>query len=285
MYLNTFRKEVARMLEHIWLTPLDSRELNIYQYGMEDCVPAHYFGPAVRDHFLIHFILGGKGTFRNRDAQFELVEGQGFLIFPNEITYYEADKCNPWRYAWIGFNGTKAEEYIKNTGLMSSNPIFNFSDKKLIVNYFTQMLDNKRHTIDGEMRLTGLLYLILSELIKQSSPYELQDNSLKVAEHYVKKAIEYIQGNYSRNMSVVEISEYIGLDRSYFGSVFRNVVNVSPQQFLLHFRINKACELLIKSSLSIGDISRSVGYGDQLLFSKTFKKIKRVSPKEYRKGN
>ncbi len=273
------------MLEHIWLAPLDSGELNIYQFGMEDCEPTHSFGPAVRDHYLIHFILDGRGVFSKGSTHLELKKGQGFFIEPNEVTYYQADASQPWRYAWIGFNGTKAEEYMKLAGLSSSSFVFNCSNRKLIEKYFVQMLENKRHTIDSEIRLNGLLYLIISDLIKNSNSFELSGGTLNMAEHYVKKAIEYIQGNYSRNMSVAEISEYIGLDRSYFGSVFRNIVNVSPQQFLLHFRINKACELLIKSSISIGDISRSVGYGDQLLFSKTFKKIKGVSPKEYREGN
>ncbi|MGF7047731.1 AraC-like DNA-binding protein [Paenibacillus sp. DS2015] len=56
----------------------------------------------------------------------------------------------------------------------------------------------------------------------------------------------------------------------------------SIQEYLIHFRVNKACELMMNSELSIGDISRSVGYDDPLLFSKIFKKVKGASPKHFR---
>ena len=57
---------------------------------------------------------------------------------------------------------------------------------------------------------------------------------------------------------------------------------MSPQKFLMKFRITKAAELLYNTDLSIGNIAYSCGYIDPLAFSKAFKKIKGISPKEYR---
>ena len=57
---------------------------------------------------------------------------------------------------------------------------------------------------------------------------------------------------------------------------------MSPQKFLMKFRITKAAELLYNTDLPIANIAYSCGYSDPLAFSKTFKKIKGVSPKEYR---
>lgn len=270
------------MLEHIWISSLDSGELNLYQFGVEDCLPGHSFGPAVRDHFLIHFILEGSGTFKAHDTVYNLKKGQGFVIMPNEITYYQADEMLPWSYAWIGFNGTKALEYINFTGLGDNNNIFDFN-LPIINEHFIQMLKNNRHTKDCEARLTGYLYLVLSELIEGAKGiYEMRTNNLNNSEHYINKAIVYMQGNYSRDITIKEISDYIGLDRSYFGAIFKKHTTISPQRFLLLLRINKACELLSLKKLSIGDIARSVGYSDQLLFSKMFKKIKGSSPITYR---
>jgi YesN/AraC family two-component response regulator len=69
------------------------------------------------------------------------------------------------------------------------------------------------------------------------------------------------------------------------GAIFKEYFNTSPQNYLINFRINKACNLMKNPNLSIGEISRSVGYDDPFLFSKMFKKIKGIPPRIYRKNN
>jgi YesN/AraC family two-component response regulator len=89
--------------------------------------------------------------------------------------------------------------------------------------------------------------------------------------------------NYSRKMTISELARSIGLDRSYLGSIFKEQLSTSLQNYLKNYRMDKACELMKNETLSIGDISRSVGYDDPLLFSKLFRKCKGVSPREYRR--
>ncbi|KAF6617935.1 helix-turn-helix transcriptional regulator, partial [Paenibacillus sp. EKM208P] len=85
-------------------------------------------------------------------------------------------------------------------------------------------------------------------------------------------------------ITVSDIAKYISIDRSYLHRLFKQQLNKSPQEFLLHLRIEKSCSLLRNTSLKIGDIARSVGYKDVLLFSKMFKTVNKVTPSEYRKN-
>ena len=87
------------------------------------------------------------------------------------------------------------------------------------------------------------------------------------------------------NISVEDIASTCGLNRSYFGKIFKNAVGKSPQEFLLNYRMIKACELLKLTQLSIGDISSAVGYDNQLHFSRAFKNIYGISPRDWRKQN
>lgn len=89
--------------------------------------------------------------------------------------------------------------------------------------------------------------------------------------------------NYSHKITVNDISKYIGLNRSYFGSIFKKHTSMSPQEFLIKLRLEKAEELMENPKLNISDIARSVGYEDAMLFSKIFKKHYGASPTEYRK--
>ncbi|EHB68126.1 helix-turn-helix transcriptional regulator [Paenibacillus lactis] len=88
--------------------------------------------------------------------------------------------------------------------------------------------------------------------------------------------------NFSQKITIEDIAHFIGLNRSYLCSLFKRQMNVSIQDYLIRYRIDMACKMMGNAELSIGDIARSVGYSDPLLFSKMFKKIMGTSPKHYR---
>lgn len=72
-------------------------DLGLYQFGWERCAPSHSFGPAARTHFLFHYVISGTGTLYADDSSgvtqtYQIKSGQGFMIFPNQITTYIADK-------------------------------------------------------------------------------------------------------------------------------------------------------------------------------------------------
>lgn len=253
--------------------------IHVYQCGWEKCKPKHSYGPAVRDHYLIHFIKDGQGKLYIDDRVYEIKENEGFLICPDEITYYEADEANPWNYIWVGFNGVKAHQYLKQLGLNKFNPIIKVTNSEFVIYCLEKIWESSQTTKGRELRMLGYLYLFLSTLIEESD----HRTSLSFKDEYIQKSLEYIEMNYSRDITIKNIADYLGLNRSYFSTIFKNYLKVSPQKFIIYYKINKACELMRQHhKLSIGDISRSVGYTDQLVFSKTFKKIKGCSPSEYR---
>lgn len=70
--------------------------------GCSQTAPLHSFGPASKPHYLIHYVLSGKGHFRFHDKEYRLEAGYGFLIQPNELAFYQADAKDPWSYLWVG---------------------------------------------------------------------------------------------------------------------------------------------------------------------------------------
>ena len=77
--------------------------------GEEECVPSHSFGPFIREYFLIHYCIDGKGTFSVEGKTYKVSKGEIFIICPGQVTVYTADADDPWHYAWIGFSGKEAE--------------------------------------------------------------------------------------------------------------------------------------------------------------------------------
>ena len=98
----------------------------------------------------------------------------------------------------------------------------------------------------------------------------------------MREALSYIEKNYQRDLTVEEIASALRLNRSYFGKIFRQSTGKSPQRFLMNYRMIKAAEMLATTKLPINEIGASVGYENQMHFSRAFKSIYGVSPREWR---
>lgn len=265
---------VAENINHV--------DLSIYQYGSERCEPMHMFGPAIRQHYLLHYVIEGKGHFATDEKHYNLTAGQAFLICPNIVTSYFADEKYPWNYMWIEFDGLKAKEYLNQAGLDRDKPIYisnnNNSDVK---KYLSHIIENPR---ESSLNMMGYMYLFLDSLIKTSINRKFtKTDDLK--NFYVREALNYIERCYGTDMSIEDIANYCGLNRNYFSKLFKELINLSPQEFLMKYRMNKACELLLNEELLIGTIATSVGYPNQLHFSRAFKRVYNISPREWRMKN
>ena len=86
--------------------------LSVYNVGRQQCTPGYKWGPGIRDHFLIHFVTGGKGTYTVGDKERPISAGDVFLVFPGMEISYQADLDDPWSYEWVGFNGSDARALL-----------------------------------------------------------------------------------------------------------------------------------------------------------------------------
>jgi len=259
-------------------------DLHVHTYGYEDCEPSHQYGPAIREYYLFHYIFRGKGIFEAGNQTHHLREGQGFLNFPKDLTIYKADNNSPWSYGWFGVSGLQAEKYFRESGLTRENPIWNGGKDLFIESYITEM--NNVNTIQpyGFPQVTGYTYLVLARLIEKANKTSPSADKTNRQESYLRAAIRYIEEYYYKKVTIEDVSRYVGLDRSYLGSLFKKHLNLSMQDFLINFRIERACSLLENTDIRIGDVARSVGYPDQLQFSRVFKNRRGISPTEFRKG-
>jgi YesN/AraC family two-component response regulator len=133
-------------------------------------------------------------------------------------------------------------------------------------------------------RITGYSYLFLSRLIEIAETIHPAKHMINRQESYLRTAIRYMEQNYHRKITIEEIARHVGLDRNYLGSLFKKHLNMPMREFLTGIRISKACGLLKREDIRIADVSRSVGYEDQLQFSKVFKKQKGMCPLDYKKS-
>lgn len=112
-------------------------DVHLLYWGREDCAPGHAVGPMVRDMYKIHFIHSGTGIVQVGDHTYSLGPGQAFLIYPDVLTYYEADRQTPWVYSWLAFRGEQVESILARTRLSPGRPVFPM-DVKVMPTMFEQ---------------------------------------------------------------------------------------------------------------------------------------------------
>lgn len=284
-------------------------DLRPYQAGYADNDSNASFGPAARNHYLFHYVISGAGTLVSNESggkeyEFHIHTGQGFMIFPNQLTTYWADKLHPWEYVWIEFDGVFAAEIIKQSGLRIEAPVYTSSNKAITAvmaeammemakpvagsgYYDTQMpgtvgMPAMAQAEETQFYKISRLYQFADCLIRSSSSAKHMDAAGSMADYYLQTAFSYIEKNFMNPLSVEEIAKHCNIHRNQLLKIFKNKLQKGPQAYLIEYRMSKAAQLLVTTSLSVGEIGNAVGYPNQLHFSRAFKSVYGLSPKQYK---
>ena len=256
-------------------------DLNLYQFGWERTEPLHSYGPHARNHYLFHYVIAGRGVLYANDESYAIEAGHGFLIVPGVPTTYIADEKDPWEYTWIEFDGLRAGESLGLAGISGRQPVYTPLNREAGRLLQEQMLTIVNHAEASPIHQIGQGFLFLDQLV-QSSAGRRQQSQRRLRDFYMKEALSFIEQNYQRDISIEEIAAFCGLNRSYFGKVFRDTMGESPQAFLLHYRMARAAQMLKETTLPVGTIAGMVSYANQLHFSRAFKAVYGMAPRTYR---
>lgn len=250
-------------------------QLTLHYAGQEICAPRHSFGPAVRTQYVLHYILSGKGLYRQGDAVYHLEANSVFLIRPGELTYYEADAEDPWEYCWIGFDGVHAAPLLELCGLaeIPARAVKSRQAAEILLTISKAQMTNR----GNDILYTGLLYQLFSCLMEPSAPEQPT-----VSKAYWATAAEYIRKNYMYDITVSGVANFIGVDRSYLYRLFQVYQGQSPQNYLKQCRIEAARQLLSETPYSVTEIAYSCGFKDVATFGRAFRSLTGVTPSAFR---
>ena len=264
-------------------------DLTMYQFGNHECDPFYAFGPYVRNHYLFHYVHSGKGILYSEDEKGQMTQhtveaGQGFMIWPKQVASYAADGKQPWNYCWVEFDGLKARELVMESGLAVNQPIYKAKDDKEQKKMRDALLHMANNGSASPFELIGHCYLFLNAFVA-SSFYRRKTSHSSLQNFYVQEILSYIENHYHEDIRVEDLAAICNLDRSYVGKIFKSLMGTSLRDFLIRYRIRKACELMKSSAYTIGEISTMVGYPNMFSFSRTFKGIMGQPPRLWRTEN
>lgn len=280
-----FNREEDSMEEAMFLIKPDKKYYKdcFFSFcGYSKTQPKHSFGPSIRDVYLIHIVLEGKGYYSINNQKYYLESGQGFIIPPGVSTFYQANNENPWSYIWLGVGGDKIEDYFQKLGLYNNHFGFDVSNSEEFKALIFETLAYDSDNFIDEIRLQKQTFRFIELLIKSISNKGATIKTKKM-NHYVIKAIKLISEDSYKNISVATISERLSLNPSYLSRLFKKEVGMSIKEYINHIRITTSNDLLTSTNYSIQEISEIVGFSTSQNFSKAFKKYHGITPTLYRK--
>lgn len=262
------------------------------------------------DFIEIVYVYDGKGYHIYNDITYPVSKGELYII--NSRTphcFYPTDKSNSEHL--VVYNLCFLPEFISSINIhlpilveltdimlyksLYPDEIIYSPDLKLSGSMRTEIeqLYEKMYlefTSKG-INYVELLRLSLCELLLKIHRFYQQNHAspesavIKYRHQLIPDCIQYLRENYSKKVTIEELSNNFFLSKSYLSSLFKKATGSGVVEYLQHIRIERACELLTNTTLSITEISTQVGYTDYRFFNKSFKKITGVTAHEYRKKN
>ena len=252
--------------------------LSVYNTGVQKCRADYSWGPGIRDHYLLHYVISGRGRYQAFGKSWEVRAGELFAVFPDENIFNQSDADDPWEYCWVGFNGADAALLLEQTDLSRERPVCAVQGDE-VYKQMMQIYHAQGSLAYQAATMTGALYQLFALLIRDRR----QPPRRSAAAGYVSEACGFIASHYPLPISVEDIAAHVGLSRSRLYRVFLEETQLSPAQYLTRFRIRQACTLLERGDLSVKAVALSVGYPDQLYFSRRFREITGQTPTAYMK--
>ena len=204
----------------------------------------------------------------------KLKSGKGFFFKDIEKNNFEAEDLT---CLVLTYSGKDSARLLSN---INQNNIFDFTISDELIGFSKLYFDGEKK-YENEMLSIGIAQTVFSYI---TPSFHCEDKK-NTAYQYVSDAEDYIEKNIANSIKIDDVSKHLGLSRGYLRNIFFEQKGISPQEYLMQKKIETACDLLIKTDLSIGEIAKKCGYDDILQFSRIFKKRMGISSTEYRKQN
>jgi AraC-like DNA-binding protein len=249
-------------------------------------LPGHKIGPSVHDYCLIHTVLNGAGTFQTGNLSQVCRAGDTFVIFPGSLFSYHADLDSPWHYVWVGLQGEAVTSMLSGVGITRDSPLLHSEDINTLYSCYERIrlsFQQSPYPRLESLEASGWLRLLFHQfgLANKSRLHEQPRELPDVIDRQIDQAIRWISLQFHQHISIDQMASTLGYHRAHLSKAFKQKTGMSPKQYLMKVRMDKAKELL-GGSLTIDQVSSSVGFNDALYFSRQFHNWCGMSPSEYR---
>lgn len=238
--------------------------------------------PKGRLDYQLLYVVSGKAHFFFGGKERIVTAGHMVLIQPRQeqrYDYYGAEKPEVY---WVHFTGGDVKKLLRKYEIPMDDPVFYSGASSAYSYIFKEMISELQTCRTGFEELLSM-YLRQIFLLVQRTGQEQKPSVSTYIQEEMEYARRYFNEHYNEPISIQDYAESRNMSVCYFQRNFKQIVSHTPMQYLLTIRVNSAASLLETTDYSMAEISAIVGYEDPLYFSRLFRKLKGMSPSDYRK--
>jgi AraC-like DNA-binding protein len=229
----------------------------------------------VLNEFQIVYITEGCGTFWTASEAYPVVPGTILLLFPGEFHRYHPDPNVGWVEWWVGFRGPHADRLRAEGIIGPERPLLDLGLNSGCLSLFDLIFEAVlRQAPAYQARAGAGILMLLAEIHAHLQRARLPDRSGLIVEAAKFAIEERIYGS----MDMKWLSQKVGVSVSSLAATFKAYTGMTPYQYFLRMKINKAKELLNGGEGCIKQVAFELGFDDEFYFSRLFKRKTGVSP-------
>lgn len=246
----------------------------LLETGKEDSRPGE-------EGLAIYLFFSGRASVQMGEGEpFPVRSGQVLLCLPGERPLFRTEKGESLRFQWLclGMEGQEDPRRVWED-LTGEERLLTPAGMEVLREASRELAMPREPSLSESFRRASTLYLFLSYLFGSEGKQAKKSDKV-----YVEMAEAYIASSYPKGLKVQELASRIGISRYYLSTIFRREKGVSPQEYLMNLRMERAAQFLRETRDPVKTVAEQVGYTDSLAFSKAFHRRYGLSPSEYRRG-
>ena len=231
-------------------------------------------------HHCLIYCQAGSGILDYKNKKREVNAGDLVILSPNQAFAYNVNNNNAHAVFWINFQGTLADDFAQRLLMKMDDGLAHVSVLSNILADFNHLLalGSRGYTATNVIHAVHILQQALSFLALQ-----LRLTAFNNSSAFDIDAVEALmRDNLHQELSLDTLAHYSKLSKFHFSKKFKELTDTSPIQHFINMKIQRACFELDNTRQTIKQIGEALGYSDPYYFSRIFKKMVGMSPKQYR---
>lgn len=233
------------------------------------------------DNILI-YCLRGRGWFIIGNKKYHIGPNE-FMHVPATTQYmrYGADADDPWTIYWVHFTGHDMVSFNTTLKITEKDGPRNIAFNEKAISIWENIYQSLEmgYSKDNLMNANLCLHYFLATFLYPEKHMEQPDNN---SPDLVTETIHFMRSKLEAKLTVDDLALRHQLSHSHFSNLFKKATGMSPIDYFIQLKIQKACRMLYDATIKIKDVALAIGYDDPYYFSRLFKKLMDVSPEQYR---
>lgn len=228
------------------------------------------------------FAVQGRGWIRTEGTRYPVATGEVGWLATRHVHAHWPNERDPWEVYWLRFDSSIEAALEKALGVRE-NPIFRVTERSELERLYVRLFDELEHLTLASAATSSAIVGLMVEMLVRSRTDQLRENSATIGlSDRLARLHHKVLRTYNQRWDATRMAEELAVSIPHLYRVFSSALGMSPNRWLRSIRIEQARRRLVESDDRIGEIALQVGYRDQFHFSKDFRALTGLSPREFR---